>query len=42
MGALSYMSFWKERIFSTLVASKEFRQANFDVTIREIAEAANL
>jgi hypothetical protein len=42
MGALSYLSFWKETIFGVLRSKKELKKANYDVTIREISEATNL
>mmetsp|Transcript_4119 Transcript_4119/g.6972 ORF Transcript_4119/g.6972 Transcript_4119/m.6972 type:complete len:238 (+) Transcript_4119:1680-2393(+) len=42
MGALSYMSFWKDKIFDSLRTNKQFRKAHFDVSIREIGEYANI
>jgi len=38
MGALSYKSYWKDQILNALKSNEKFKNANHDITAREISE----
>jgi len=38
MGALSYKSYWKDTIFDALRSNPQFKEASYDISVRQISD----